>query len=74
MLILTPEELVTLTGYRQPSRQLAELHRMGFHRARRNGLGAVVLERPHYDAVSAGSLGAAAKLERPPVLPLKRAA
>jgi hypothetical protein len=74
MLVLTFDELVALTGYRQPSRQLAELLRMGFHRARRNGLGAVVLERPHYDAVCAGGLGAAAKPERPPVLPLKRAA
>jgi hypothetical protein len=54
MLTLTPDELRELTGYRQPAAQLAELHRQGFYRARRNVLGAVVLERAHYDAVAAG--------------------
>jgi hypothetical protein len=53
-LTLTPDELQALTGYRQPVRQLAELHRQGFYRARRSVLGGVVLERAHYDAVSAG--------------------
>ena len=45
-----------LTGYRQPSKQLAELHRQGFWRARRCRVtGDVILERPHYDAVCRGS-------------------
>jgi len=50
----TPDELYDLTGYAQPARQLAELHRLGFSRARRDRLGRVVLERAHYDAVCAG--------------------
>lgn len=54
MLILTPDEIRELTGYAQPAKQLAELHRQGFYRARRNVLGAVVLERGHYDVVVAG--------------------
>lgn len=74
MLVVPAEELVRITGYRQPSKQLAALHAQGFHRARRNALGAVVLERAHYDAVCAGGPAAAAKPERPPVLPLRRAA
>lgn len=53
-LILSPEEIQQLTGYAQPAKQLAELRRQGFYRARRNVLGAVVLERGHYDAVVAG--------------------
>jgi hypothetical protein len=52
---LTPEELVNLTGYKQATKQLAELHRQGFWRARRCRVtGAAILERPHYDAVSRG--------------------
>lgn len=54
-LVLTPEELETLTGYRQPHAQLRELRRQGFHRARRNPAGAVILERAHYQAVCAGT-------------------
>lgn len=54
-LLLSDEELQRLTGYKRPGAQLAELHRRGFHRARRNVLGAVVLERAHYEAVSAGA-------------------
>ena len=47
--------LIRLTGYRQPSKQLTELHRQGFWRARRcRATGAVILERPHYDAVCRG--------------------
>lgn len=51
---LTAEELTRLTGYSQPAAQLRELHRQGFHRARRNPAGRVILERPHYEAVCAG--------------------
>lgn len=54
MLILSADEIRELTGYAQPAKQLAELRRQGFYRARRNVLGAVVLERGHYDAVVAG--------------------
>lgn len=47
-LLLSRAELVALTGYRQPAAQLAELHRQGFHRARRASVdGAVILERAH---------------------------
>jgi hypothetical protein len=55
-MLLTAEELSDLTGCRQPSRQLAELHRQGFWRARRAPItGRVILERAHYDAVCAGA-------------------
>lgn len=55
-IILTPEELVQVTGgYRQPFRQLQELHRLGFYRARRSKVtGEVILERAHYEAVCSG--------------------
>jgi hypothetical protein len=56
MLTLTPEELRELTGYEQPAKQLAELHRRGFSRAWRNRHGEVVLERAHYDAVARGQV------------------
>lgn len=64
-LTLTADEIHELTGYRQPAAQLAELHRQGFYRARRNVLGAVVLERAHYDAVAAGRQPDAAPEEPP---------
>lgn len=54
MLTLDSDELHALTGYRQPAAQLRELHRQGFHRARRSPAGHVVLERAHYEAVCAG--------------------
>ena len=60
MLTLTDDQLHELTGYRQPAAQLRELHRQGFHRARRNPAGHVVLERAHYDAVCAGREATAA--------------
>jgi hypothetical protein len=53
--VLSPDELYSVTGYRRAHEQLAELHRQGFFRARRNRLGGVVLERSHYDAVCAGA-------------------
>lgn len=68
MLLLTPDELASLTGYRQPARQLAELHRLGFWRARRGRLGAVILERAHYDAVSRGQDAAPARGMPAPML------
>ncbi len=68
-IILTPAEVATLTGYRQPSKQLTELRRQGFVRARRNALGGVVLERGHYLAVCNGTYGlpASDKAPRPEV-------
>ncbi len=54
-LLLTADEIAALTGYRQAACQLAELHRRGFSRARRNRLGRITLERIHYEAVQAGN-------------------
>lgn len=51
---LSDEQVARITGYRQPAAQLRELLRQGFHRARRNPAGRVILERPHYEAVCAG--------------------
>lgn len=51
---LAVAELVEITGYTQPAKQLAELQRQGFWRARRNAVGTVVLERSHYEAVCRG--------------------
>lgn len=51
-LILSAEEIQTVTRYRQPAAQLRELHRQGFWRARRSrATGEVILERAHYEAV-----------------------
>lgn len=55
--VLSPEEVQRAAGgYKQAAKQLAELHRRGFYRAWISKVtGQVVLERPHYDAVSAGT-------------------
>lgn len=74
-LLLSAAEIERLTSYTRPAEQLVELHRQGFHRARRNRLGEIVLERAHYDAVCR-SVGAAANDEpagpRPKVRPVRR--
>jgi hypothetical protein len=67
-LILTPAELKALTGYRQPSTQLAELKRQGFWRARRSVTGRVIVERSHYEAVCRGEQGQPAPKVRQPVV------
>lgn len=67
-LLLTDAELHALTGYRQSAAQLAELHRQGFARARRDRLGRVVLERAHYLAVCGGSCDPRTPALRAPVL------
>lgn len=67
-ILLTDPELVALTGYQRQSEQLAELHRQGFVRARRDRAGRVVLERAHYEAVCAGQRAPA---DRPRVRPPK---
>lgn len=69
-LLIATEQLVKLTGYVQPSAQVAELRRQGFHRARRNPMGAVILERAHYDAVCSGRDSAC--IEQPPLLKSQR--
>lgn len=53
-IILTEPELVKITGYELPCKQLAVLHNRGFHRAYIARKGGVVLERAHYEAVCRG--------------------
>lgn len=69
-IVLNEDELYRITRYRSPSKQLAELHRQGFCRARKGRTGGVVLERAHYEAVCAG----AAQTRRPQVRLLVKAA
>lgn len=53
---LSADEIYSITGYRRPAEQLAELLRQGFYRARRSPSdNTVILERPHYDAVCQGA-------------------
>lgn len=66
---LSAPEIQKLTGYAQPARQLHELHRQGFYRARRSPTtGVVILERAHYDAVCAGARQESTPRVRPPQL------
>jgi len=51
---LTAAELKRVTGYEMPCKQLAVLHKRGFHRAYIATKGGVVLERAHYEAVCRG--------------------
>ena len=67
-IVLTDSELVALTGYKQRTLQLTELHRQGFHRARRGPLGNVILERAHYEAVCEGAI----EKPRPKLRPVVR--
>ena len=69
-IILTSEELAGVTGYRTPKRQLEELHRQGFYRARISATGNVILERAHYDAVCVGNKPAKEPTVRNPFLRL----
>lgn len=70
-LILGEDEIAELTGYQQPAKQLAELHRLGFWRARRRAIsGRVVLERAHYEAVCGAEATRKAPAEREPRLRL----
>ena len=52
-LTLTPAELHEITGYTQPTRQLAMLRERGYWRAWMQH-GCVILERAHYEAVCSG--------------------
>lgn len=55
-LILSEDELVSVTGYRRPSEQLRALHDRGFWLARRSPSGRVLLDRAHYEAVCSGAI------------------
>ncbi len=68
-LVLSPTELVALTGYRRAADQVPELQRLGFTRARRSPTtGETILERAHYLAVCAGHQAAERPKVRPPKL------
>ena len=73
-IILTTDEVAAVTGYRTPKRQLAELHRQGFYRARIGATGNVIVERAHCDAVSAGAKPAKEPTVRNPFEPKLRLA
>ena len=71
-LLLSAAEIKRVAGgYTQPTKQLEELLRQGFWRARRARVtGEVILERAHYEAVCVGQDGlvASSKAERSPEL------
>lgn len=72
-ILLSPEELVALTGYQRAADQVPELQRQGFTRARRSPTtGQTILERAHYEAVCAGQKAQARPKVRPPSLKLVR--
>ena len=52
-LVLSPEEIESVTQYSRPTMQLEELRRQGFYRARMGRHG-VIVERSHYEAVTRG--------------------
>lgn len=71
---MLPSEIEALTGYRQAGKQLEELLRQGFWRARiRPVTGGVLLEREHYRAVCAGVDGSRPqpKLKAPQLCPVQ---
>lgn len=69
-IILTSDELERVTGYKTHKRQMQELHRQGFYRARIGATGNLILERAHYDAVCAGAKPAKEPTVRNPFLRL----
>lgn len=71
--ILSEEDIIQLTGRKQAAAQLRELHQLGFWRARRAPVtGRVILERPHFEAVSRGSTEALPVRTRPKLRPISR--
>jgi hypothetical protein len=57
---LSPEEIFEITRYKQPCRQVDELRRQGYYRARRAPVtGEVIVERAHYEAVNQGLMAPA---------------
>ena len=67
-LLLSPEEITAVTGYRKPALQVRELRSRGFNRARVNVLNHVVLERAHFDAVCSHAVGTASQAANQPQL------
>lgn len=70
-LTLTREEIIELSGYEQPRKQLDALRELGFWRARLGRRGGVILERAHYDAVCRGAAQPEAMRERPKLRPAR---
>lgn len=67
-------EVESVTGYKRPADQLAELHRQGFFRARQSPTtGRIILERAHYDAVCVGAITPRAPKVRTPTVRQPRA-
>lgn len=64
--LMTKEDVHRISGgYSQPAKQLAELQRQGFWRARRARItGEVILERAHYEAVCSGQERAPSQVVR----------
>jgi len=74
-MLLTKEELQSLTGYKRPADQVAELRRQGFYRARTSPTtGSAILERAHYDAICAGARAPNEPKVRAPILRQLRSA
>lgn len=70
-MVLSDEQIIALTGYRQPSKQLEELHRQGYWRARRSRAdGSVILEVAHYEAVCRGQSAPPKETRRPKLQPV----
>jgi len=61
-IVLSPREIVAITGFKDEPRQLGELLRRGFKRARRGGDGRLIVERAHFEAVCAGTAMLSAQL------------
>ena len=75
MIALSADEIASVTGYKRPADQLAELHRQGFYRARRSPTtGRIIVERAHFDAVCAGAISTPSPRVRPYVKTLTRRA
>lgn len=55
-IVLSADELETITGYEIATKQLNVLRNRGFTRAFINRKGVVVLERTHYEAVTKGEV------------------
>lgn len=69
LLTLSCAEIERITGYQRAADQLRELHRQGFHRARRARVtGDIILERTHYTAVCSGGQQANAPRVRMPMV------
>ena len=58
-LLLTEREVVDITGYQKPKRQLRALEQMGI-RAKQNARGRVVVSRRHAEQMLAGDIESSA--------------